>query len=165
MKQKTRSRIRTTVLFLTCLAVLVMVNGNQATRVRATTCTEAWDNWLSAEWGYMSARWSYFYGSPESCDSQCGHFLPHDPTGFADCVSACNADRLAALGAAEVTMFSAAEMTCEPLQVDECDHAQLTYEACLNTFIYAEWQSPEEFDAVMATYTACVTASKIDRCR
>ena len=163
MKQKTRSRIRTTVLFLMCLAVLVMVNGNQATRVGATTCTEAWDNWVSAEWGYMSARWAYFYDNPTSCLEECSEI--EDPTEFLQCWVDCRQDRWADLSEAGVTMFSAAEGTCEPLEVDACDHAQLTYESCLNTYIYATWQSPEEYDAVVATYTACVTASKIDACR
>ena len=68
MKQKATSKVLRAVL-IPAVLVLGLASGafDKSSRVDATTCGEAFDNYLNAEFTYMSARWSYFYGIPTTC--------------------------------------------------------------------------------------------------
>jgi hypothetical protein len=82
-----------------------------------------------------------------------------------NCIQDCQATRLGTLGASDIGLFSAAEGTCEPLNIDECAQAQAMAENCLVQYNYKDYEDPNEALAVYAEYSACYLASKVDACR
>lgn len=147
------------VLILTFLAVglVVIIESNKSICVSASTCDEAFANYLNANSIYEIARLSYFYGTPISCQQECN--VPNPPP---NCIANCQINRRTALGAAELNLFSNALNTCAPLTVDECAQARGMAEQCLIEHNYPSYSAPEEALAVYAQYSACRLASKVD---
>lgn len=162
MKQKTK--ITRKVLILTFLLVSLVVVGSETTRyASATTCSEAYQNYLNADFTYYSARMLFFHDDPTTCAYECRNIT--DPVEKQQCISDCEINRETAMYSAELDMFAKAEMTCAPETVEQCSQARQLADQCAIDYNYQSYSDPDESDAVYWQYVACIEASKIDTCQ
>lgn len=128
-------------------------------RVNAVDCDLAFMNYMNADSTYESARQSYFYGVPTTCQQDCQNSLdPH-------CAQDCQINRYTTLGQAQINMFSLALDTCTPFTVDQCAQARAMVDDCTAQFFSQTYSDMEEMSAAADRLGACRLASKIDSCQ
>jgi hypothetical protein len=131
--------------------------------VDATDCDTAFQNYINADYTYESARYSYFYGIPTTCEEECQP-KPVGPERD-QCISDCRIRRYTELGDAQLGLFSMALDTCIPYQYDQCESARAMANSCLSQYDPSCYSDPEEASAVADQRAACREASKVDYCQ
>jgi len=159
MKSKATSRVLRAVLIAAVL-VVVLVGGapDKSGRAHATSCYEAMVSFHNANTGYDTARISYFYGQPTTCEQEpCWGWWP-------GCIEECQQTRQTLLAQAELTLFGASLLTCTPETVDQCAQARAMADQCDAQYDPGQYATPEEYMAVWSQLSACREASKIHMC-
>ncbi|MDX6446606.1 MAG: hypothetical protein QOH71_3680 [Blastocatellia bacterium] len=128
--------------------------------VDAKTCDEAMADYFNANSTYFTARVSYFYGEPTTCQQDCQG--SQNPT---QCVNDCQINRHTELGNAEMGLFSLALDTCTPISMEQCAQARAMADDCVAQYDLSQYSDLEERLAVSAQLMACREASKIDSCQ
>jgi hypothetical protein len=161
---KATSKVLRAILIAVVLVVALVSGGSldKSGHVSAMTCWDAWNNYYIGNFTYETARYSYFYNQPTSCDYDCRNYTG---SGFIDCVDECRISRGTTMASAELAMFNLALDTCTPMSYDECAEARAVYDACLIQYDPSQYPTWEERLAVSSQLMACREASKIDTCQ
>lgn len=145
------------------LVGLALLGSSRPAGVHATTCEEAYYQYAMADWAYDTARISWFYNSPTTCQEDCAGKQGQE---FTQCVAECRTNRQTALADASVNLGAKSLATCEPATVDECDQARSMFDGCVATYDYLSYAADsDERWAVYEQFAACREASKIDHCQ
>jgi hypothetical protein len=159
MKSKATSKVLRVVLITAVLVVgLVIGTLDKSGRVHAQSCYESMVAFHNANTGYYTARISYFYGQPTTCEQDCGW-------GNTQCIEDCQQTRQTVLAQSELTLFSSALYTCQPESVDQCAQARQMADQCDAQYDPSNYSNPEEYLAEWSQLSACRLASKIDMCQ
>lgn len=162
MKPKVTSKVLRAVLIaavlVVCLASGALDTLDKSRATGATDCYTAMVNFHNANMGYYTARISYFYGQPTTCEYECGGWW------YGPCWEECQQTRQTLLAQNELTLFAASYLTCSPETIDQCVQARQMRDGCYAEYDPGQYSNPEEFLAVWSQRSACLEASKVHFC-